>query len=247
MGLEIMKLYDVPQINGQLYLRDSSDLWGFLQNGEYEPEETELIKKLVKPDDICIDGGANIGYFTILMAKQSKYVMSFEPEPSNRELLQKNLEVNKIINVFNDYFALAEFTGDTYLYLCDKSHGMHRIFRSKHCDKSIMINAVKFDDIWAITHREINFVKLDLEGSELGALKGMITMLGECKPTILAEFHPPSIQEYGANPKQIYDLLTELKYDIRLVPKIDESISYEDLYAATNNESGGQNILCEKK
>ena len=74
-----MKLHDVPQIDGKMYLRDQTDLWGFIQNGKYEPEETEIIKNLVKTQDVCLDIGANIGYFTVLLAKKCKEVWAFEP------------------------------------------------------------------------------------------------------------------------------------------------------------------------
>jgi FkbM family methyltransferase len=242
-----MKLYDIPQIDGKLYLRDETDLWGFIQNNEYEPEETKLIKSLVKSNDVCLDIGANIGYFTVLMAKQCKAVCAIEPERSNFELLIKNTDVNNLRNVWRYNYALVEYpqAGGNRLYLCLKSHGMHRVYPSKHCDSDTICHGVRYDDL-EFTNI-INFIKMDIEGAELGALHGMKQMLQRDMPTMVMEFHPPSIIEYGANPKDIYDFLTELKYDIRLVPNIDETISYQDLYDKTNNESGGQNILCQKK
>lgn len=240
-----MKLYDVPQINGQLYLRDNTDLWGFLQNGVYEPEETELIKKLVKPDDVCLDIGANIGYYTVLMAKQSKEVTAIEAEWTNCIILDDNISINNLDNVITMWSIVGDHKGYETLHLCEASHGMHRIFPSKHCKgEQKKVPMKKLDDEM---DDDITFIKMDIEGSELGALVGMKRILTNNDIKMVMEFHPPSIIESGANPKYIYDFLTELKYDIRLVPKIDESISYEDLYAATNNESGGQNILCEKK
>lgn len=246
-----MKLYDVPQIDGQLYLRDETDLWGFLQNGKYEPEETELIKKLVKPNDICLDIGANIGYFTVLMAKQCKNVYAFEPEPTNFHYLELNVQLNRLTNVELIKKAVSNLPTTTDimnaipLYLCSKSHGMHRIFESKHCDKEpLWVHNFRLDDF---RFHVFDFVKIDVEGSELGVIKGMFDIIKENHPTMLLEFHPPTIHEYGADPRELYYLLKGLDYDIRLVPNIDETISYEDLYARTNNESGGQNILCQKK
>jgi hypothetical protein len=99
------------------------------------------------------------------------------------------------------------------------------------------------DDIYP----RIDFVKIDVEGSEHDVLKGMVKTMERFMPKMLIEFHPPTIQEKGDNPEDIYKGLKSLGYDIRLVPNIDETISYEDLYAATNNESGGQNLLCLKK
>ena len=56
----------------------------------YEPVETELVKNTVKKNDITIDVGANIGYYTLLMAKNNAIVHSYEPEPYNFDLLSKS-------------------------------------------------------------------------------------------------------------------------------------------------------------
>lgn len=65
----------------------------------YEPIETQLVKQYVKAKDCVVDVGANIGYYTLLMAKQRAIVHSFEPEPKNFALLKKNVELNNFTNV----------------------------------------------------------------------------------------------------------------------------------------------------
>ena len=227
----------------KLYLRGEKDLWGYYQNGEYEPEETKLIKSLVKSNDVCLDIGANIGYFTVLMAKQCKMVYAFEPEYTNFQLLAKNLMTNNINNVVGYNKAVSWKSGYDKLYICDKSHGMHRLYKSKHCNGHLEVATIRIDSLGL----KPDFVKIDVEGFEHKVILGMIATLEEHHPTIVMEFHPPSIEESGHHPRGIYDQLTVLGYDIRLVPNIDETISYEDLYNATNNESGGQNLYCIKK
>ena len=56
---------------------------------DYEPIETDIVKSNVKKNDIVVDVGANIGYYTLLMAKNEANVFSYEPEPQNFELLKK--------------------------------------------------------------------------------------------------------------------------------------------------------------
>ena len=226
----------------QLYVRDEKD-WGFWQNDTFEPEETELIKPIVKSTDVCLDIGANIGYFTILMAKQCRWVYAFEPEPSNMELLGKNLWANRIENVSGIKAAVSDKVGDTELYLCDVNNGMHRLYKSRFCTKLIDVDTIDVDSMAL----EPNFIKMDVEGAELDALKGMEQTLNKYHPTIVMEYHPPSIEEKGDNPKEIYDLLKSLDYKIYLIPNIKEEFSYEDLYLQTDDQSGGQNILCQNK
>src|SRR5688572_27417451 len=116
-----------------MYLRDHTDLWGWYQNSEYEPHETELVKKIVKKDWMCLDVGANIGFYTILMSKLSDFVYAYEPEPTNYELLRENILLNNLKNVEFFDSAVGEQEGVKSLWLCDESHGMHRMFASKFC------------------------------------------------------------------------------------------------------------------
>ena len=231
----------------KLYVRDEKD-WGFWQNDEFEPEETRLIKNLVKPSHTCLDIGANIGYFTILMARRCRLVRSYEPEASNYQQLIKNIMLNETYNIYPSRIAIAEHSGQALLYLCDTNNGMNRLYSSVLCNGQMIVKTVKLDDIWNELDRfKVDFIKMDIEGAELGALRGMTEMLLNCKPTILMEFHPPSIEESGANPKEIYDLLKGLGYSIYLIPNTKEEFTYEELYLQTDDQSGGRNILCLKK
>ena len=242
MYLKIKQFDDI-----QLYVRDEKD-WGFWQNDTFEPEETELIKSIVKSNDVCLDIGANIGYFTILMAKRCKLVWSYEPETSNYQQLRKNILLNKTFNIYVNHVALTDKSGEGMLYLCPINNGMHRVYPSRFCDGTAIVKTQKFDDAWDnLNHFQIDFIKMDAEGSELGVLKGMKGMLQILKPTIVMEFHPPSIEESGANPKEIYDLLKSIGYSIYLIPNIKEEFSYEELYLQTDDPSGGQNILCQNQ
>ena len=63
---------------------------------------------------------------------------------------------------------------------------------------------------------------------------------------MIIEFHPPTIEEYGASPKDEYEFLKALGYSIRLIPKITIPISFEDLDTETRKEPA-RNILCIKE
>jgi FkbM family methyltransferase len=228
---------------GPMFL-DVQDSLKLGEYGYYEPEETALIKQLLKSTDTALDIGAHIGYFTLLMAKQCKWVDAFEPEESNFRLLFRNLSINKTSNVMPHKTAVAETTGWTTVYFSYLNSGMHRIYRSKWCEAGIMkyqpVEQIKIDDVV----RKIDFIKMDIEGSELGALKGMKNLLTNSKPIILMEFCPQYIREYGADPRDVYYFLKDLGYSIRLLPDKDTSISYLELLAQTDSEPTGRNILC---
>ena len=234
-------LHNVSQIEGKLYIRDKTDLWGFLKNGVYEPLETEIVKSIVKPGNICLDIGANIGYYTVLMSKLGGRVWAFEPEPSNVELLRKNVEINNIYAHIFD-IAISNESGDKELYLSDASHGMHRMYNSIHTRNTpIKINAGQID---RFEFPKVDFVKMDVEGTEMDVLKGMINTINRCRPKMMIEFHPPTLIEYGTDPEQLYNLLKRLGYNIYLIPDLETEASYNDLIFKTI-EPSGQNIICK--
>ena len=71
-----------------MYL-DDKDSMRLAKFGIYNYEETKIIKKLVKSKHVVLDIDANIGYFTLMMAKQAKLVHAFETEARNFQLLKK--------------------------------------------------------------------------------------------------------------------------------------------------------------
>jgi FkbM family methyltransferase len=212
-----------------------------LTNAAYEPIEIALTKFFLKSDDVALDIGAHIGYFTMLMTKLCKWVYSFEPDPKNFGLLVKN--TCEMDNVFHYNKAVSNEDGQVILYHFDSNSGMHRIYKSKWIGHPLIVNTVKLDNLFMDKH--IDFIKMDIEGSEYGALKGMKSLLENCHPKMIMEFHPPSIEEYGASPEEEYHFLKTLGYSIRLIPKISIPISFEELDKETRKESG-RNILCIK-
>src|SRR5215510_7971826 len=88
------------EVNDYLMYLDSSDLSQIIRDtGTFEPETTELVKKLLKPTDIALDIGSHVGYFTLLMAKRCKQVYAHEPNMENYVTLQSNIKLNKLYNV----------------------------------------------------------------------------------------------------------------------------------------------------
>jgi len=172
-------------------------------------------------------------------------VYAYEPEPYNYALLEKN--TTDLNNVYIYDYAVTNYSSQDYddtipLYRCNTNSGMHRIYTSKHCDDiAIQIKSARLDDIRSIL--EPNFIKMDIEGSEMAALKGMKRTLEQNHPTMIMEFHPPSIEEYGASPEEEYHFLKTLGYSIRLIHKISIPISFTELEKETRKESG-RNVLC---
>jgi len=186
----------------------------------YEQEIIEWMKQKVKPNDHVIDIGANIGYYTTILAKivgDKGMVYAFEPEPYNYSMVLKNVKANGFNNVqvYNNAVGNEKRTINLYKakneYMDKGGNGMHRIYPSIFCDEKIQVDMVRLDDI--INH-DVSLVKIDAEGSELDVLKGMTRILNQEHLSILVEYGPACIMEKGDNPYETIEILRNAGFTI---------------------------------
>lgn len=231
----------VTLFNGDKMYVDEHDSNGIRALGICsEKGETEFVQEFVKEGMHCVDIGANLGYYTLLMSRRAESVQAFEPEKENYQTLIDNITLNGRWNkVGVCRAAVGEESGYTTLYKCGTNNGMHRIYPSKWCSAGEEKVPMTSLDLILGARVRIDFIKMDVEGSELGALKGMKGILEMDKPTIMMEFNVPSIKEYGREPKEIYDYMINMGYDISLPSR---HVIWEELNKL--GEQPGINIVC---
>ena len=187
-----------------------------LHIGPHEPMEVNWTNNHIKSGDTVLDIGANIGYYTLMLSKavgKTGKIYSFEPEPNNFELLKKNVSINKCDNVILVNSAVGKEDGKLKLYLSDPkfigANGMHRIYPSKYSSgETIEVDIISLDNyLDPNVKKNISFIKIDAEGSELPIIQGMQTILSNEKLSILLEFVPACIREKGDDPYLIINIL----------------------------------------
>lgn len=192
------------EIDGHKIFLDEKDSLRLSYNENYEIKESEIVKNEINSGDNVIDIGANIGYYTLLFARlvgKNGKVYAFEPDPYNFQILKKNIAINGYENVILEQKAISEKTGVLKLFRSEENYGMHRIYQSKWCKEPINIDSIKLDD-YLKNLNDINFIKIDIEGAEYGALQGMKSIIEKNENLkIFTEFVPSSITEYGVEPK----------------------------------------------
>ena len=246
----------------EMYL-DSSDSLRLSTNGVFEPYTTEVIKQNISNGDLVMDIGANIGYFTLIMAKGIKEngkVFSFEPEPKNFELLKKNVEINNYSNVILEKKAIGNKTGIAKLYLADRKNnifhsGMHRIFRSdlvSQISNPVSINIIKLDDYLQDLKfiKKIRLIKIDVEGAEFDVLKGMSKILDENKGIkIVMEFSSENLEDYGSNPSDVMDFLINKGFKLSIINEVEKRMEeVTGIKGIIDSEAKkiGLNIFCSR-
>ena len=185
--------------------------------GYYEKDLGEILSKIIKPGDVFIDIGANIGYFSLLVANNvsTAKVISFEPVREIFERLKENVAINdfKNITVFNA--AVGEMKEEKELFVSGPDNlGMSSFQQPGNFSGKKEIVQVLVLDEWfqRAGLAKIDVIKLDVEGSELAALKGMKEILQSFKPIVIVEINPETLSMFDLAAHDIYDYLDNFNF-----------------------------------
>lgn len=171
------------------------------QNSFYEMDLLSKAREVYTPGHIIADIGANIGNHTLFFAKiLGAPVLAVEPFDKNREILMENLRANHCLNFVRvESMALGDFHGRGRIVLPTVANfGMVSVQPDANGD----VEFARLDDY--ITERTpLSIVKLDVEGGEMGVLRGATETLRRQKPHLFIEAGEISyfeeIRKYLAN------------------------------------------------
>jgi len=215
-----------------LDLQVDKDLW----LGTYEPEVARAVRDLARPGMTAYDLGANIGYVTMLLAKavgERGRVISVEALPDNVDRLRAALRLNRMearVTVVPKAVGAADRSGR---FLVHSSPGMGRLEstpgRTAGFEMSIEVDVVSMDDLAYSQGNPLpDLVKMDLEGGEGEALRGMERLLREVRPILLIEVHGRAAAD------DVWNLLTPAGYGLQDLERGSRIISSrEDLRSKT--------------
>jgi len=250
---------DFCYVQGHKIFLDKTDSLDLSINGIYGVLETNIIKNEINDGDVVIDLGANIGYYTLLLAKQvgpNGKVFAFEPESSNFQLLQQNIHENNYENVVSERKVVSDSNNSVNLWVGQKSSGANRIYEPKKSGnqefKTTKVDSIQLDEYFSNSPyaNKINFIKMDIEGAEFKALQGMKSILKKNQNlTILTEFAVTSLEDAGCNPDEFLKFFLDEKFEIFV---IDESsmdlvpINKIDI-SKIKSDNETINLLCKKR
>ncbi|CAN5640169.1 hypothetical protein BH10BDE1_BH10BDE1_11300 [soil metagenome] len=201
VGARFMK----KKLNSFELLLDLQDRWGvskyILKYGEYDAELCKLVKSFLPAQAVCIDIGANIGFWTNFLISECKAakVFSIEPEPRNLNLFRENVKLNSSddrVQLFAN--AVGDQPGELSLFLSDDNAGDHQLYDSKEGRQQIKVDVKRVDDL--IGDQKIDFIKMDVQGFEPYVVGGMLRILEKNRDVVmLTEFWPSGIKKAGSD------------------------------------------------
>jgi len=189
------------------------------QAGCIEPFQTEIVLNEVRPGDTVVDVGAHIGYYTLILARlvgPVGRVLAFEPDPLNYALLRRNVEMNGYGNIELFPLALSDRCARFNLYQSSDNAGDHRLYVSHDEPRSaVEAEAATLDSVFRDRAGTVDFIKMDVQGSEGMALEGMTCLLDRCpRMKMILEFWPLGLARAGYRAERLLACLTDLGFRI---------------------------------
>jgi len=177
----------------------------------------EAMLSLLNPGDVVIDGGANIGLFTTVAAARvgsGGRVVACEPSPTTMELLRENVGLNGFGWVELKEVALAAEPGRLRLQVFSPGSGFSSFApESTESAREVEVAVTTLDDLAGQHLARTTLVKLDVEGSELLALRGASQLIERARPDFILELEPEHLERQGSSIAEIQELFDTAGYD----------------------------------
>lgn len=193
-----------------------------------------LMLELVRPGELVVDLGAHLGQFSLAAAAAGCRVLAVEASPANAVLLRASAARNAFAHLRVVHAAVSDAPGSVSFL----PHGPWGHVGAAHDQGSVEVPAVMVDDLLSeLGWGTPTFVKIDVEGSELRALRGMsATLHRPDAPAVLFESNGHTLAFSGLRPK---DLLTELE----TAGYVNHAVEATRLVATRSHEFQPQTIV----
>lgn len=182
--------------------------WYLFFYGYYEPELTDLIKRLFRPGFVVFDVGANNGCHTLimaLMAGDSGKVFAVEPCPKVFEKLVKNISLNGMKNIIPMSCAFSDAAGTSTFYGFEEgasNEAVSSLYASNAGEHPVEFQ-VDVNTLDHVARQEklsrLDFVKIDAEGHEYQVLMGAKESVAKYRPYVVFEYAHRTWSNSGAD------------------------------------------------
>lgn len=201
--------------------------------GYWEPHVEKLIRKIIKPGDHVIDCGANIGYFTAILAEcvgASGKVLSIEGLIRLAQLLEKAKNKNNWSQVMICPTLLSNTTDEAYFLINTINMGVGCIISYNEAKEKLKIHpqavikmpTERLDALVTATKflERVDYVKIDVSGAEDLVLGGAQEILQQYKPMITMEFGPIRFRYHNNDPITVLQKLYDMGYRFDTIQNI---------------------------
>lgn len=214
--------------------------------------EIATLKELIRPGDHILDIGANIGFYSRLLAEwtgNSGKVYAFEPDKTNFSHLKKATVGIANIVLFNK--AVSDKEETLKIYKSKLLNVDHRTYPVNNYESVEEIEAVSIDGLMTKgLIPKVDLIKIDIQGYEMVAFKGMKDLLTNTKNVVVvAEFWPHGFKRAGSSAIAFYDFFDAMGFSFSLISD-DGTRPLERSYVEANNDGPFEfsyNVLIQRR
>lgn len=210
-----------PGLKMTLYFDD--ELSRLIYCDDFEWQERQFLNRFLRPGDLFVDVGANIGLFTLIAALRvgcTGQVFAFEPCGKTFSRLQGNIHINHLANVSCFRAALSDVKGEAKLTTSTDGYDAWNSLALPVAGDSLgvqMVPALRWDD-FAKEHgllSRVTMMKIDIEGWETYMLHGAAETLSRPDaPVLQVEFTDKACEAAGSSCEKLYHLLEGFGYQM---------------------------------
>jgi len=167
----------------------------------------ELASSLCSPDKVFLDVGAHIGSMIACAKRNSKpmKIIAIEAMPDKAKKLSVKFPDVEVLN-----YAASDKRGKADFFINDKASGNSSLHEVSSTTRHISVETELLDNL--ISTYDVDVIKIDIEGAELGALKGAVNLIERCQPIIMFESGPAEV--LGYTKQQLWEFFSKLDYQI---------------------------------
>lgn len=174
------------------------------------------LRRELRPGDVMMDVGANVGDFTALAAEvvgPSGRVYAFEPGPDNLAALRARFGTTGTVQIVDA--AVSDSTGEATFFLDRRDGRRHSLARENVGKRgaAIAVRQVALDDYLETVPR-VDVIKIDAQGAEPRIIRGARRLLAHFRPRILLELWPFGLGSLGSDSTTLLAELRAQDYDV---------------------------------
>jgi FkbM family methyltransferase len=214
-------------------------------------DRTEIawMRRVVRPGDQILDIGANIGFYTSLLSEwvgSTGHVHAFEPEPTNFKHLSASMDGRKNVTLVPK--AVSDRSENLLIYTSPNLNVDHRTYKITNYEMAIPVQAVSIDD-YVGGRFQVDLVKMDIQGYELSALRGMEkTIAANPAIIIFSEFWPHGLRQSGGSACRAYDYILSLNLQVWLPERAKlRLVTRSVMMQFRDSESDYYNVILSKQ
>lgn len=190
---------------------------------------SELFSTSIKAGMVVLDIGAFLGWFTLLAARKvgsAGRVYSFEPDPRSFAVLLRNIDLNRFGDrVIALQKAVSDKTEKSHLFLHAQDPSRSSLVDPSAADTT-SVDCVSLDEFLDRVVR-VDVIKMDIEGGEVQALKGMLATIANASQnlTMFVECNPASLAACGQSALSLISYLKHLNFEVSVIDEQKRELS----------------------